>query len=112
MTYVQGYLIAEQRFDALQCKKGKPCGKRCIPKEQNCSSGGKSPSALAVGAGALGAGVLLSQGTKQVNRQIDRKFQQPINEAVDKAVDKAQEKVVNAYKKVSNKLKKKKSTES
>lgn len=108
MSYLDGVTLAEQRMDALKCKTGKKCGDICIPRKNTCKSEAKSPSAIATGAGLLAGGVLLKQGARQVDRQINRKIQQPIDEMVDKAVDKTVETIKSGYKKVKNKIMKKK----
>lgn len=109
MTYAQGCLMANRRMDTIQCMpQNKPCGKRCIPKEQECQSKAKS---LAIGVGSAGSALLFSQGKKQVGRQFSRKLQPTVNKTTDKVVDKVQEKISETYKKIAKRFKKKKEAE-
>jgi len=65
-AYREGFLVTEltraDRKGDVDCKEGKICGKRCIPKDQKCHVGaGINPTvkvAAGIGAGLLGASAI------------------------------------------------------
>lgn len=94
-------------LDAAKCKRGIPCGDRCIPRGQKCRKG-MSPSAqqggskakrnLKIAAGVAAGALALRHGIRGLNESI---VTQGINEGTEhKYIDrKGARKLIDAYKK-------------